>query len=117
LYICDLFLVPSPTITIVPFGPIQGDMVGSHQPLHCTVSTVNGVELNSVIVVWTGPEGVITSDSRVTIDPTTGSSTTDFISTLQFAYLMEGDEGVYQCDVMILGTTASDYIEINNLTG
>ena len=92
-------------------------MVGSHQPLHCTVRTISGVELKSVIVVWTGPDGVITSDSRVTIDPTTGSSETDFISTLQFAYLMEGDEGYYQCDVMILETTASDFIEIRNLTG
>jgi len=72
---------------------------------------------DTVNVAWTGPEGVISSDSRVTIDPTTGSSTTDFISTLQFAYLMEGDEGIYQCDVMILEATASDYIEIGNLTG
>jgi len=92
-------------------------MVGSHQPLHCKVSTVSGVELNSVNVIWTGPDGIITSNSRVTIDPTTGSSDADFISTLQFAFLMEGDEGVYQCDVMILETAASDYIEILNLTG
>ena len=92
-------------------------MVGSHQEVHCTVGTVSGVELDSVMISWTRPGGdTITNDSRVTISPTT-SSGNDYISTLQFAYLMEGDEGMYTCNVMILETSASDSVMIMDLTG
>ena len=78
--------------------------------------TVSGVELSSVMISWIGPVGdVITNDSRVTISPTTAINS-DFISTFDFTYLMEGDEGVYTCDVMILETNASAYIEIKNIT-
>ena len=92
-------------------------MVGSSQDIHCTVSTVKGVELSAVMISWTGPGGdPIASDGRVTISATT-SSGDDFISTLQFAYLMEGDEGIYTCSVMILETSASNGIEIVNLVG
>ena len=41
------------------------------------------------------------NDSRVTITPTTSSGNT-YTSSLQFAYMMEGDEGFYDCIVMIL---------------
>jgi len=81
------------------------------------VSTVSGVELSSVMISWIGPGGnTITNDSRVIISPIT-SLVNDFISTLEFVYLMEGDEGIYTCDVMILETKGSDFIEISNLTG
>ena len=110
-----LYAVPTPDVSIVPFGPITGDMVGSPQDIHCTVGTVDGVEFSTVLISWTRPGGdTITNDSRVTISPTT-SSGNDYISTLQFAYLMEGDEGMYTCNVMILETSASNSIEIVNL--
>jgi len=112
-----LIIVPSLTIAIVPFGPLQGDLVGTHQEIHCTASTVSGVLLNAVKMTWTGPGGVIANSSnRVTINPTMVDGN-DFISTLDLAYLMEGDDGTYSCDVMILEAGASDSIEINNLTG
>ena len=48
---------------------------------------------NSVIFRWLGPKGtIITNNSIVTITPTITSSNT-FASTVQFSYLMEGDEG------------------------
>ena len=79
-------------------------MVGSPQDIQCIVSTVSGVELSSVMISWMGPGGEsITSDGRVTISPTT-SSGNNYTSSLQFTYLMEGDEGVYTCNVMILDT-------------
>jgi len=91
--------------------------VGSPQDIHCTMGTVGGVELIAVIISWIRPGGdTITSDSRLTISPTT-SSDNDFISTLQFSYLMEGDEGMYTCSVMILETRASNSVEIASLTG
>ena len=90
-------------------------MVGSPQDIQCMVSTVSGVELSSVMIGWMGPGGEsITNDSRVTISPTT-SSGNNYTSSLQFTYLMEGDEGMYTCNVMILNTGISDDISINNL--
>ena len=92
-------------------------MVGSPQDIQCIVSTVSGVELSSVMISWMGPGGEsITNDSRVTISPTT-SSGNNYTSSLQFTYLMEGDEGMYTCNVMILETTNSISLKINNLNG
>ena len=82
-------------------------MVGSPQDIQCIVSTVSGVELSSVMISWMGPGGEsITNDSRVTISPTT-SSGNNYTSSLQFTYLMEGDEGMYTCNVIILETIGS----------
>ena len=112
-----ILLVPNATITtlLLPSDPIQGAMVGSPQDIQCIVSTVSGVELSSVMIGWMGPGGEsITNDSRVTISPTT-SSGNNYTSSLQFTYLMEGDEGMYTCNVMILDISISDVISMNNL--
>ena len=69
------------------------------------------------MISWMGPGGEsIANDSRVTISPTT-SSGTNYTSSLQFTYLMEGDEGMYTCNVMILETIATITIEIFELNG
>ena len=92
-------------------------MVGSPQDIQCIVSTVSGVELSSVVINWMGPGGEsITNDSRVTISSTT-SSGNNYTSSLQFTYLMEGDEGMYTCNVMILETSVSQSTELNDLIG
>jgi len=68
------------------------------------------------MISWMGPGGdTITNDSRVMISPTSGSGN-NYTSSLQFMYLMEGDEGTYECNVMILETFQSHNIELNNLT-
>ena len=86
--------------------------MGSPQVINCTVSTVSGVDLNSVMISWMGPGGgSIISDSRVTISPII-SSDNNYTSSLQFDYLMEEDEGRYTCNVMILETNASQSIEL-----
>ena len=85
--------------------------MGSPQVINCTVSTVSGVESSSVMISW----GSITTDSRVTISPTTSSGNT-YTSSLQFTYLMEGDEGTYTCNVMILNTSESQSVELNTLS-
>ena len=100
-----------------PIGPIKGAMVGSPQDIQCIVNTVSGVELSSVMISWMGPGAEsITNDSRVTISPTT-SSGNNYTSSLQFTYLMEGDEGMYTCNVMILDTFVKGVVEIDKLTG
>ena len=90
-------------------------MVGSPQVLMCTVNTVHGVESNLVTIIWIGPEGSYTNNSRVTIEmdsreqqiSETPLLDNTYNSTLQFAYLMEGDEGMYSCSVTILDTVNS----------
>ena len=66
------------------------------------------------MISWMGPGGSITNDSGVTISPTT-SSGNNFTSYLQFIYLMEGDEGTYTCNVMILQTNGSQSVELQSL--
>jgi len=111
------FTVPTPDVSVIPFHSIDGAMVGASQEIHCAVSTVSGVEFSAVVINWMGPRGdTVANDSRVTIRQTTSTSN-NYVSTLKFNYLMEGDEGVYTCDVMILKTETSDHVEITNLTG
>ena len=88
--------------------------VGDEAMIDCTVNTVSGVELSSVMIIWIGPRGVITNDSRVIISPTT-SSGKNYTSSLQFTYLMEGDEGTYTCNVMILDTSGSQSVNLSSL--
>ena len=91
-------------------------MVGSPQDVQCIVSTVSGVELSSVMISWMGPGGEsITNDSRVTINPTT-SNGNNYTSSLQFTYLMEGDDGVYTASVTILDTVNSQTAVIDSPT-
>ena len=104
--------VPAPNVTISPAGLIQGAMVGSPQTIQCTVNTVSGVESSSVMITWMGPRGdTITIDSRVNIGGSSG-----LMSTLNFTYLMEGDEGTYACNVMILETSGSASVDLETLT-
>ena len=109
--------VPTPTVSITPSGPIQGALVGSPQDIQCTVSTVGGVELSSVMISWMGPGGdTITNDSRVTISPTSGTDN-NYTSSLQFSYLREEDIGNYFCAALILETSASHYAAVKYVIG
>ena len=117
LFVVALHTVPTPTVTISPSGPIQGVMVGSSQVINCTVSTVSGVESSSVMISWMGPGGNIdATNGRVSIGSVTDDGNNMYTRSLQFTYLMEGDEGTYTCNVMILGTSVSQSAEIQMLT-
>ena len=92
-------------------------MVGSPQVINCTVSTVNGVESSSVVISWIGPGGNINAtNGRVSIGSVTAGSNNMYTKSLQFTYLMEGDEGMYTCNVMILETSVSQSVEQQSLT-
>ena len=113
-----LHTVPTPTVTISPSGPIQGAMVGSRQVINCMVSTVSGVESSSVMISWMGPGGVITTtNGRVSIESVTNDGNNMYTRSLQFTYLMEGDEGTYTCNVMIPETSGSQSVELQSLSG
>ena len=90
--------------------------MGNPQVINCTVSTVSGVESSLVMISWMGHgRSSIISDSRVTISPTTTSGGYNYTNSLQFTYLMEGDEGTYICNVMILETSGSQSVELEPL--
>ena len=116
------FTVPLPGVTTSPdpSGLIERSMVGSPLVITCTVKTVDGVEPNSVMINWIGPEGSYTNHSRIIIhmDGTEDNPLylNTYNSTLQFAYLKEGDEGIYRCSVTILDTVNSQIAEIKSLT-
>ena len=113
-----LHTVPTPTVAISPSGPLQGAMVGSRQVINCTVSTVSGVESSSVMISWMGPGGnITTSNGRVSIGSVTDDGNNTYTRSLQFTYLMEGDEGNYTCNVMILDTGGSQSVELQSLAG
>ena len=91
-------------------------MVGSPQAIECTVSTVSGVELSSVMISWMGPDGtVITNNSRIIVNPV-NSFGNNYTSGLHFIYLMEGDEGTYTCNVMILESAQTSVVELDKLS-
>ena len=101
------------------FAPSETATVGRPYGINCMVITVSGVESSSVIINWMGPESNnITNNSRVIISSTISSTTSSgntYTSSLQFTYLMEGDEGNYTCNVMILDTSGSQSSELGPL--
>ena len=101
---------------ISPPGPIQGALVGSPQAIDCTVSTVSGVELSSVMINWLRPDGnVITSDNRIVVNQVT-SFGQNYTKHLHFIYLVEEDVGTYTCEVMILDALQTSVVELDNLS-
>jgi len=112
MHIAFLSLVPTFQTIILQSGFAR---VGNTINLNCVVTTVNGVEFSSVAFNWVGPGGIpVTNDRRIIINPTisTGNS---YTSGIQFTYLMEGDEGTYTCNVMILETHGSASVTLETL--
>jgi len=90
-------------------------MVGDLLTLECMVSTVRGVEFDSVMISWMGPGGRIDADgSRVIVNLITSSNNV-YTSIVQFTYLMEGDNGTYTCNVMVLEVPGTVSIDLGTL--
>ena len=91
--------------------------MGSPQVINCTVSTVSGVESSSVMISWMGPGGNINAtNGRVSIGSFTAGGNNMYSRSLQFDYLMEGDENTYTCSVMILEASESQSVELESVT-
>ena len=113
-----LYAVPVFSVSTSPTGLVEGAMVGNDQTIQCTINTVSGVTLNSVIVNWIRPSGAsIINSSRIMISLLTFNSGYSFSSSLKFIQLMEGDEGIYVCDVSILQSRVSAAVEVGTLIG
>ena len=91
--------------------------MGSSENIQCTVSTVSGLESSSVMISWMGPGGNIdATNGRVSIGSVTDDGNNMYTRSLQFTYLMEGDEGTYTCNVMIHDASGSLSINLQSLT-
>ena len=91
--------------------------MGTPQVISCMVSTVSGVESSSVVISWMRPGGnTNATNGRVSIGPVTNDGNNMYTRSIKLNYLMEGDEGIYTCNVMILGTSRSQSLELQSLT-
>ena len=116
IYYVNVCVVPVPRILLQPSGFLQG-VVGEMQDIICSVTISSAIDPDSVQLTWTNANSIITADNRVTIIPT---NITDnpfsftYITTIQFAYLMEGDEGTYTCNIMVDEMMESNSITLQN---
>jgi len=101
----NLYIAPTPRTFLNP--DFSQGVVGEAIDIVCTVTVTSSVDPNLVNLNWMG----ITSNNRVTVIPT--SLTTDdsvgniYTTIIRFAYLMEGDQGNYICNLMIEDSTES----------
>ena len=113
-----MFVALVSRISLRPSGFLQG-VVGDIQDIICSVTITSAIDPNSVELTWANNESIITTDNRVTITPTNiteNPSSFTYSTTIQFAYLMEGDEGNYTCNVVADNITESQSVTLQNLT-
>ena len=109
---CPSILIadPTPRVFIKPNYLRQG-IIGQAHELVCVIALSSTMQTSSVNLTW----NFTSNDNRVTVIPTT--ITTDdsigiiYTTVIQFAYVMEGDEGNYTCIIKIEGDlTESTFI-------
>ena len=95
-----MYIAPSPRTFLRP-NQLQQGIIGEATDLVCKIVISSTAQTSSVNLTW----NFTSNDNRVTVIPTT--ITTDdsigiiYTTVIQFAYLMEGDEGNYTCAVTI----------------
>ena len=100
LYFIINYVAPSPRVYKRP-NHLQQGIVGEELEIICSIAISSTAQTSSVNLTW----NFTSNDNRVTVIPTT--ITTDdsigiiYTTVIQFAYLMEGDEGNYTCTVSI----------------
>ena len=88
------------------------------QYITCSITITSAIDPDSVELTWTNADSIITADNRVTIMPTNITENPfsfTYTTTIQFAYLMEGDEGNYTCNVEVNNMTESHSTTLGNL--
>ena len=106
-----MYTVPSPRILLRP-NDLQQGIIGEAHELVCSIVISSTVQTSSVNLTW----NFTSNDNRVTVIPTT--ITTDdsigiiYTTVIQFAYLMEGDEGNYPCILTIGGDSVKSVFNL-----
>ena len=88
--------------------------MGSSEVIDCVVFGVVEVESSIAMINWMGPNGAdIMNNSRtMIIDTTISDNETIYISSLQFTYLIEGDNGTYTCNFIAGEISISQSVEL-----
>jgi len=89
------------------------------QDLICSVTITSTIDPDSVQLTWLDSESIVTSDNRVTVIPTNITSNAfsfAYTTVIQFAYLIEGDEGNYTCDLAADGIFQSQTVHLQNFS-
>ena len=87
------------------------------QDLICSVTITSAVDPDVVQLTWLDSENIVTPDNRVTLIPTNITSNAfsfAYTTVLQFAYLIEGDEGNYTCDLVADEMFESQTVRLQN---
>ena len=95
----------------MPPGPIEGTRVGNSLSIDCIAITNVEVVASLLMFAWTGPEGTIVNDGRVSIQSTTSVGNM-YTSTLWFDSVTEADGGNYTCTVQFFNVNGSNSIQI-----
>ena len=82
------------------------------------MNTVDGVESSLVTINWEVSKESYSNNSRITVEINVikPNPLNTYNSSLQFAHLMEGDEGMYTCSVAIMDTVNQQTAKIESLT-
>ena len=109
-FVSILIIDPTPRVFLQP-NYLQQGTVGQAHELVCLIALSSTAQTTLIDLTW----NFTSNDNRVTVIPTT--VTTDdsigiiYTTVIQFAYLMEGDEGNYTCIIKIEGDlTKSTFI-------
>ena len=105
------YVAPTPRIFLRP-NYLQQGAAGQTLQLVCSIAISSVAETSSVNLTW----NFTSNDNRVTVIPTT--ITTDdsigiiYTTVIQFAYLMEEDEGNYTCTTAIEEDSADSNFDL-----
>ena len=107
-YFCMLtYVAPAPRIFLRP-NDLQGTAGEMHE-LICVVALSSTIDTTAVQLQW----DFISNDSRITVLPATvmaDDSIGNIYSTvIQFAYLVEEDEGNYTCTLIVENPVMSNF--------
>ena len=87
--------------------------VGQRQDVICSIFIPLNVNPNAIRLAWLNEEDIVTVDSRVTINASSGNfSAGSLVTTIQFDPLIENDEGNYTCYAEINGSFVFESIEL-----
>ena len=109
-------LFTAPSLAISKQNSLVNATVGKPYWIQCSVSTIEEINSSIVKIDWSGPDGPITNDNRITVHPTVSDDGIIHNSTLQFLYLSQNDAGAFTCNVTILDTNISETFLLDNIT-
>ena len=111
-------LSTAPNLLISNQNSLVNATVGKPYQIQCNVSTSEKINTSILKIHWSGPNGSITNDNRISIHPTVSDDGIVHNSTLQFLYLDQNDTGAFVCNVTILYTNVSETLifPLDNIT-